>query len=188
MAKLNIKSRKVKPGEVIQLGMRVKDTITDVTGYVMYRLRFLQGCDHIGIAIPGVTEEGKMKDIFQSDVLNFEIMEDQADAFKPPVDLDQEIFVGDIIQDRITGREGTVMAYQISLFDGPGIHVQPKGVDKDGKPKGQFALEPGRANIITKGPKHGIIVPFSEFIPVAPAPPTVQPRGGPARALPQKYK
>lgn len=187
MAKTNNKSRKVVPGEVIKLGMRVKDPITDTVGFVMYRLRFLQGCDHIGIAIPGVTEDGKMKELYQADVLNFEIMEDQAGAFDPPAEIKQTFFVGDFVKDRITEREGTVMAYQISLFDGPGLHIQPKGADKDGKPKNQFALEPGRAAMITKGPKHGIEIPFSEFVPLI-NPPATRTPGGPAMSRPKKYQ
>lgn len=188
MSKSNTKSRKLKPGEVIELGMQIRDTVTEIVGYASYRLRFLQGCDHIGIMVPGVTEDGKMKDLFQTDVLNFEIMVDQTDRFPAPPEIVQTIFVGDIVKDKITDREGVVTAYQISLFDGPGIHIQPKGVDKDGKAKNAFALEPGRAMLIARGSKHGIILPLSEFVEVAPAPEVKKVPGGPARPLPQKYK
>ena len=181
------KSRKVAPGEYIKLGMRVIDTITGIHGIASYRARFIQGCDHIGIQQVGVDKDNHLLPIRQTDVLNVEILEDQKGAISPPNHPPAVVFVGDTVRDPLSLREGIVTAYNESLFEVPSLGVQPAGTNESGAAKDQFHSETTRVEVIKKGPHHGVVRPYSEYIPTA-APATPRPPGGPATYMPPQKR
>ena len=55
---------------MVNLGDRVKDPVTGISGIAYVRLQYLQGCDRIGIQPPTVREKGKVPivpDLFHVD-------------------------------------------------------------------------------------------------------------------------
>lgn len=156
-------TRPIKNGEILRLGTKVQDKVTKIVGWAYYRILHLQGCDHIALAQPGATDEGKMKDLYSTDVLNLEIMLDQSDCLPYPAPANPLLWVGDKVRCPLTFREGTITGYHIGLFDGRHVSVQPEGTDvKTGKVKSSFHMEEGRAILLEKGPNHGQPIVYSE--------------------------
>lgn len=59
---------------MITLGSKVKDKITGFTGIAISHVKYLTGCDHIGV-VPPVDKDGKCQQAEYFDINRLEVME-----------------------------------------------------------------------------------------------------------------
>jgi hypothetical protein len=62
----------------IELGDKVKDTITGYTGIVIAYTHWIHGCDRITVQAQGVTPDGKLFEAQGFDVMQCELLEKRA--------------------------------------------------------------------------------------------------------------
>lgn len=62
----------------LNLGDKVKDTVTGFTGIAVARTTWLHGCDRVTIQPEGLTKEGKVHDNFTFDEMQLVVVKENA--------------------------------------------------------------------------------------------------------------
>lgn len=137
---------------MIQLGTKVRDLITGMTGIAVGRTEWLYGCSRIAVESIGLKKDGKPSDAVWWDEQRVEpVTDDPADApykkYKPQKPNQCDITLGSKVKDKVTGFSGIASAKTTWLTGSITITVEPTALH-EGKPVDSFAFESQRVELV----------------------------------------
>lgn len=161
-----------------ELGDIVRDKVTGITGTVFATAVNLYNTDQVTIQ-PASQDGVTRPDHIGFDVgPNIEVVE--KGSIKPATMGPLELKLGDEVKDRITGFKGVVVIIGTWLDGCYRVAVQPKGLDKNGKPMESSWFENQRLKVRWKPSlkRDSSTTPTSEKVTT----------GGPTPSLPSRHK
>lgn len=114
----------------IQLGSRVKDNITGFTGIAVGYSRWMYGCNRVVVEAESLKDERPLGDEW-FDEQRIETVEEGVIPITEPKDY-EEIVMGNIYKDRITGFEGVAQAITIWSSGNVTVSLEPTKLDENG--------------------------------------------------------
>lgn len=145
----------------VKLGSVVRDTITGQTGVAMARVKWLFGCERIGLAAMSLNKDGKADDVAWFDDQRIENVPGETDRLAAVPAKALGFKLGSKVRDRITGFTGLAVASAEWVSGYTTVNIESDQL-KDGVPIGQHTFEMDRVELVEPGvPK---VAPQSQAI------------------------
>lgn len=137
---------------MIQLGTKVRDLITGVSGIAVGRTEWLYGCTRIAVESAELTKDGKPSEALWWDEQRVEpVTDDAPDApykkYVPAVPNQCDITLGSKVKDKVTGFSGIASAKTTWLSGTITITVEPSTLH-EGSPVDPHAFESQRIELV----------------------------------------
>jgi hypothetical protein len=130
---------------MIELGSKVRDLVTGVTGVASARTEWLYGCARIAVDSTELKKDNKLFDTMWLDEQRVEEVEKRFFPTNPA--LDSGFKLGSKVKDRITGFEGLAVARTTWASGNVTIGIEPTTLH-EGKPIETHSFEQQRVELI----------------------------------------
>lgn len=124
-----------------RLGDRARDEVTGYEGIVICEHTMLNGCIHLELKAPGLTDEMKTKKGFAADIQRIKIIEEDVIKVPPHLIEYNNVRLGDEVEDLVVGLQGIVTGRMVFLSGAVYYHVAQVGMQKDGHPNPDYLCE-----------------------------------------------
>lgn len=131
---------------MIQLGTRVRDLITGMTGVAIARTEWLYGCARVGVESVEIKKDGKPSDAVWLDEQRVEAVDGEK-AFTPVTPQEYPIKLGSKIKDKLTGFSGLAVAKTVWFSGSTTFQIEPTTMH-EGKPVEAHCFEAQRVELI----------------------------------------
>lgn len=130
---------------MIELGSKVRDLVTGVTGVASARTEWLYGCARIAVDSTDLKKDGKLFETMWLDEQRVEEVEKGFFPLSPAPN--SEIKLGSRVKDRVTGFEGLAVARTVWVSGNITIGIEPTTL-QEGKPVEAHSFEHQRVELL----------------------------------------
>lgn len=135
---------------MVELGSVVRDIITGQVGVAVARVKWLYGCERIGVEPLALNKDGKAEETAWFDDQRIENVPGEPDRLVPVAPAAWDFALGSRVRDRVTGFAGVAVASSLWASGYQTVNIESDQL-KDGAPIGQHTFALMRVELVEAG-------------------------------------